>query len=67
LVNVVCDGALLTGYGRGLLTIDGAVIREVARDLKLCDDSGRFTGSDDADPAAEPARGWRRFRRGRRR
>jgi len=35
LVNVVCDGALLTGYGREQLTIDAAIIREVAEGLRL--------------------------------
>jgi general secretion pathway protein A len=42
LVNILCDGALLTGYGRGLVTVGRDVIREVAQDLKLCDDSGDF-------------------------
>jgi general secretion pathway protein A len=37
LINVVCDGALLLGYGRDLATLDAAVIREVARDLELID------------------------------
>ena len=40
LVNVVCDGALLTGFGRGQSTLGRAVIREVAQDLKLCEASG---------------------------
>ena len=35
LVNVVCDGALLTGYGRDQATLDAEVIREVANDLHL--------------------------------
>lgn len=35
LVNVVCDGALLTGYGRDRATLDAEVIREVANDLHL--------------------------------
>jgi general secretion pathway protein A len=35
LINVVCDGALLLGYGRELRTLDVAAIREVARDLAL--------------------------------
>lgn len=67
LANVVCDGALLTGYGRGMATIGGNLIREVARDLKLCDDSGRFVGSGDSDPLAESKRSRWRFGRGRRR
>jgi general secretion pathway protein A len=35
LINVVCDGALLLGFGREQMTIDGDAIREVARDLAL--------------------------------
>jgi general secretion pathway protein A len=35
LVNVVCDGALLLGYGRGLRALGEAELREVARDLEL--------------------------------
>jgi general secretion pathway protein A len=35
LINVVCDGALLLGYGRELETIGADAIREVARDLAL--------------------------------
>jgi len=35
LVNIVCDSALLLGFGRGLQTIDADAIREVARDLDL--------------------------------
>jgi general secretion pathway protein A len=35
LVNVVCDGALLTGYGREKLTLDAGIIREVAEGLHL--------------------------------
>ena len=35
LVNVVCDGALLTGYGRDQVTLDAEIIREVANDLRL--------------------------------
>jgi general secretion pathway protein A len=35
LVNVVCDGALLTGYGRDQATLDAEIIREVANGLHL--------------------------------
>ena len=35
LVNVLCDGALLTGYGREQATIGGDIIREVADGLRL--------------------------------
>ncbi len=57
LVNVVCDGALLTGYGRDQATLDAEIIREVANDLHL-----------DRDPAAgetgNPAPGFGQWRRG---
>jgi general secretion pathway protein A len=35
LVNVVCDGALLLGFGRGLRTLGADAVLEVARDLEL--------------------------------
>jgi general secretion pathway protein A len=35
LINVVCDGALLLGYGRDQVTLDADAIEEVARDLEL--------------------------------
>jgi general secretion pathway protein A len=35
LINVVCDGALLLGFGRDRATLDADAIREVARDLAL--------------------------------
>jgi general secretion pathway protein A len=35
LVNAVCDGALLAGYGRDQAILDAEVIREVANDLHL--------------------------------
>ena len=35
LINVVCDGALLLGYGRELATLGADAIREVASDLAL--------------------------------
>ena len=35
LINVLCDGALLLGYGREEATLGAAAIREVARDLAL--------------------------------
>jgi general secretion pathway protein A len=35
LINVVCDGALLLGFGRGRATLNAKAIREVARDLEL--------------------------------
>jgi len=54
LVNVVCDGALLTGYARGLSTLGREVIREVAGDLKLCE------AVDDDEPKQEVTGGTRR-------
>jgi type II secretory pathway predicted ATPase ExeA len=62
LVNVVCDGALLTGYARGLSTLGREAIREVARDLRLCDatDTDIPLDSPERNP---PRRGWFRLRR----
>ena len=59
LVNVVCDGALLTGYGRDQATLDAEIIREVANDLHLNRDP---TGG--ADKAGNRDRRSRRRRRG---
>jgi general secretion pathway protein A len=55
LINVVCDGALLLGYGRGEAAVDGAAIDEVARDLGLVE---RTNGAG-AVEAPTPGR-WRR-------
>jgi general secretion pathway protein A len=49
LINVVCDGALLLGYGRELATLDADAIREVARDLELIERSQ--PGGADTAPA----------------
>jgi general secretion pathway protein A len=68
LVNILCDGALLTGYGRGLVTLGRNVIREVAQDLKLCDASenpGAAGGIGSGEPS-ERRRGWFGFHRGKR-
>jgi general secretion pathway protein A len=67
LVNILCDGALLTGYGRGLPTVGRDVIREVARDLKLCDASGNPDAEGETDSGQPPGRRrrWWGFRRGR--
>jgi general secretion pathway protein A len=35
LINIVCDHALLYGYGSGLNEIDGRVVRECSRDLTV--------------------------------
>lgn len=42
LVNVMCDSAMLTGYSRGVQTVGGDIIDEVAEDLHI------------SDPADEP-------------
>ena len=39
-VNVLCDNALLTGYALGRKEIDPGVIREVAEDLSIADNTG---------------------------
>jgi general secretion pathway protein A len=57
LLNVVCDGALLTGYGREQATIAADIIREVASGLRL------RRGPSDAEESLEPPprarrRGW---------
>ena len=52
LVNVLCDGALLTGYGRGAQTIGGDIILEMAKDLGLPAHAGRPVDE-------ESPRGWR--------
>lgn len=64
LINIVCDGALLTGYGRGQRRLGAEVIHEVARDLRLGGRAGEFA----APPAGSgglakvPGRsGWRRL------
>jgi hypothetical protein len=53
LVNVVCDGALLAGYGRDLHTIGGDVIREVASDMGLVDTYSTGGGAGAPGPAAQ--------------
>jgi len=35
LINIICDHVLLTGYVRGLKTIDAAIVRECAQELTL--------------------------------
>ena len=35
LINIICDGALLTAYGAGMPLVSGAVVDEVAADLRL--------------------------------
>ncbi|MEJ5357672.1 MAG: AAA family ATPase [Desulfobacterales bacterium] len=35
LINILCDHALLTGYARGVRTIDPAILQECERELRL--------------------------------
>jgi general secretion pathway protein A len=55
LVNVVCDGALLTGFARERLTLGREEIREVARDLQLCEASA---GEAPRAKETKRRRGW---------
>jgi general secretion pathway protein A len=74
LVNILCDHALLCGYGSGLSVIDGGVVKECSRDLTVALDldpepaeAGPVSSSADTAPSTEPteavvpARGWRPF------
>ena len=64
LVNVVCDGALLGGYARGVTSVGAELIEEVARELHLSGDEGEFAVSPDARSAPrQRKRGWFRRRR----
>jgi general secretion pathway protein A len=65
LVNVVCDGALLLGFGRGLQRLGAGEILEVARDLELEprrapneEKSSPPAAVAAAAPLAERAGGW---------
>ncbi len=60
LVNVVCDGALLTGYGRDQATLDAEIIREVANDLHLNQDptGGARESGDRGRGSSQRRRGW---------
>jgi general secretion pathway protein A len=62
LINVVCDGALLLGYGRDVETLGAKEIREVARDLALL--PAAATAAEQSTP---PRRGWFGWLRGARR
>jgi general secretion pathway protein A len=57
LINVVCDGALLLGYGRGANVVDAAAIEEVAADLGLLERAAPAEARREA--AASPGRFWR--------
>jgi general secretion pathway protein A len=52
LVNVICDNALLTGFGLGRHAVDRAIVREVTRDFDL---AGADAPGANAAPAAELA------------
>jgi general secretion pathway protein A len=60
LVNVLCDGALLSGYTREQASLDGGMIDEVAKELRLVVPADA-SGQDVAPPAKLPIR--RRLRR----
>jgi general secretion pathway protein A len=62
LINVVCDGALLLGYGRGATAIDTTAIEEVASDLGLLERPVPAVASEPRREGA-PAGRWTRLRR----
>jgi general secretion pathway protein A len=64
-VNVVCDGSLLTGYSRGKSSLGKDVIREVAGDLKLCEAPGTSTTGNGTGSASrsKSRRNWFGLRR----
>jgi general secretion pathway protein A len=57
LVNVVCDGALLTGYGREQATLGADIIREVACDLRLVQNPSEIADDPERDSGMK-RRGW---------
>jgi general secretion pathway protein A len=59
LINVLCDGALLTGYSRELATLDGAVIEEIASDLGMLMEAPRPPAAV-APPMRSARTGWGR-------
>ena len=63
LVNIVCDGALLSGYARGKMQVDGDVVREVARELELTEQGAGAPTSGDRPPRRR--RSWLRRHRSR--
>jgi general secretion pathway protein A len=58
LINILCDGALLLGYGRGRAQLGPEEVGEVASDLGLAVPGGG------AAPASEPKRSLARARKG---
>jgi general secretion pathway protein A len=61
LVNIVCDGALLSGYARGKMQVDGDAVREVARELELTEQGAGASG----DRPPRRRRSWLRRHRAR--
>jgi len=53
LINIVCDHALLYGYGSGLNEIDGRVVRECSRDLTVALDLDVVPQPDAPVPSGE--------------
>jgi len=65
LVNIVCDGALLAGYAKGVESVGAGLVREVADDLGLTGEEGEFeaqTQAEELPPPSEPRHrlGWLR-------
>ncbi|HEY8123588.1 MAG TPA: AAA family ATPase [Myxococcota bacterium] len=61
LVNVVCDGALLLGFARGLRTLGASEVQEVAADLELAprpEESEEQDAAANAHAARERGNGW---------
>ena len=64
LVNIVCDGALLAGYAKGVTKLGADAIDEVARELQLTGEDGEFSAASLTDSEPKPKkRGWLRRRR----
>ena len=65
LINIVCDGALLTGFGRDLQTLGAGPVREVARDLELVPEPNAPAANGEPTQAPSKRRGlfgWLRTR-----
>jgi general secretion pathway protein A len=65
LVNIVCDGALLSGYARGKHTVTADMVREVARELQLpalLDDQDPRAPGGSSGVSSGRRRWWRRRR-----
>lgn len=74
LINIVCDHALLYGYGSGVSEIDGRLVRECSRDLTVALDldkapdlggqvssSGKRLAVPDPPASVPVGRSWRPF------